>query len=124
MSYEIAGRMGWLVTWWDQWRARTNVMESRTWNDWVEDFSHGLSKDSLDDDAGWVIESIAAKHIKEAVEQLSEHERRVLLLHVNCGLTYTEIAHRLLLDKEDVLRDLSHAYSQLRLELSMDELRR
>jgi RNA polymerase sigma factor (sigma-70 family) len=90
----------------------------------LDEFSQTLSVDSPSDNDSLLTESIAAKHIKEAVEKLPDQERHVLLLHVNNGLTYWEIAHRLRVDEEVVLRDLSRAYSQLRLELSMDELRR
>lgn len=134
MSYEIAGRMGWLVSWLDHWRVRAyandtarNVAQqgaskrgSRYWTHWL----NHLSSVSASSDEETIAQSPAARHLKESVEQLPSHERQVLLLHVNSGLTYWEIAARLGMDEEVVLRDLAHAYSQLRLELSTDELRR
>lgn len=70
-----------------------------------------------DDDDAVVIESLTVRHLKEAVEQLPSRERQVLLLHVNSGLTYWEIAGQLGVAEQAVLGDLSHAYSQLRAQL-------
>ena len=138
MSYEIAGRMSWLVSWLDHWRGHAyaddtarNVSkpaQPRAWAHWLQNVSHNVSHSvssgpaSADDEL--ISHSLAAKHLRESVEQLPSHERQVLLLHVNNGLTYWEIAARLGMDEEVVLRDLAHAYSQLRLELSTEELRR
>ena len=138
MSYEIAGRMGWLVSWFDHWRGQACANESAR-N--VTQRSHGLQNVSQDVlstnvsstsvpsecasvDDGLISQALVARHLRERVEQLPSHEREVLLLHVNNGLTYWEIAARLGMDEAVVLRDLAHAYSQLRLELSAAELRR
>lgn len=135
MSYDIAGRRSWLVSWVEHWRsptyhhdkARAVAREStprfakkRFWSNCFASLSSGAA--GLDDDL--ISQTLAARHLKESIEQLPSHERQVLLLHVNNGLTYWEIAARLGMAEEVVLRDLAHAYSQLRLELSMDELRR
>lgn len=122
MSYEIAGRVGWLISWFDQWRGRLPDADSCRGE--PTDWSDALLLDPLEDDHDMVIESLAAKHLKAAVERLPARERQVLLLHVNSGLTYWEIADRLGLAEQAVLNDLSHVYSQLRVELSMDDLRR
>lgn len=135
MSYEIAGRMSWLVSWLahtdenDSARGVAKRVWPRAWTQWLHNVAHNVSSDHLpaqcasaDDEL--ISHSLAAKHLRESVEQLPSHERQVLLLHVNNGLTYWEIAARLNMDEEVVLRDLAHAYSQLRLELSANELRR
>jgi DNA-directed RNA polymerase specialized sigma24 family protein len=134
MSYEIAGRMSWLVSWLDHWRGHAyaddtarNVSkpaQPRAWAHWLQNVSHSVSSGPASADDELISHSLAAKHLRETVEQLPSHERQVLLLHVNNGLTYWEIAARLGMDEEVVLRDLAHAYSQLRLELSSEELRR
>ena len=144
MSYEIAGRMGWLVSWLDHWRGQACVNDSAR-N--VTQRPRGLQNVSLDvssanvsstgapsaasapsewpgADEELISQALAARHLRESVEQLPSHERQVLLLHVNNGLTYWEIAARLGMDEEVVLRDLAHAYSQLRLDLSANDLRR
>ena len=134
MSYEIAGRMGWLVSWLDHWRghaftsnAARNVSKStqpRAWVHWLQNASHNAASECASADDELISQTLAARHLRESVEQLPSNERQVLLLHVNNGLTYWEIAARLGMEEEVVLRDLAHAYSQLRLELSTDELRR
>lgn len=125
MSYEIAGRMGWLVSWLDHWRGHADQRtRPRAWAHWLENVSHDVSSDCASADDELISQALAARHLRESVEQLPSHERQVLLLHVNNGLTYWEIAARLGMDEDVVLRDLAHAYSQLRLELRADELRR
>jgi RNA polymerase sigma factor (sigma-70 family) len=120
MSYEIAGRIGWLVSWFDQWRGRPREADAGP-DESTDGFGDSLL-DPLDDDHDLMIESVAAKHIKAAVEQLPARERQVLLLHVNSGLTYWEIADRLGLAEQAVLGELSHAYSQLRVDLGEHDL--
>jgi DNA-directed RNA polymerase specialized sigma24 family protein len=46
----------------------------------------------------------------------------VLLLHVNEGLTYKQIADRLGITYRIVLRDLTYAYGALRMRLKADDL--
>jgi RNA polymerase sigma factor (sigma-70 family) len=128
MSYEIAGRMSWLVSWLDHWRGHADSNDSarsiskpawpRAWTHVMQNVSSASAEEDL------ISQTLAARQLKDSVEQLPSHERQVLLLHVNNGLTYWEIAERLGMDEEVVLHDLAHAYSQLRLGLSVDELRR
>jgi len=148
MSYQVAGRMSWLVSWLDHWRghALTNHADHdaphywrpRAWMNWLatrgrnhdhvdhdhvdHDWLNSVSSQPADEDL--ISQSLAARQLRDSVQQLPSHERQVLLLHVSHGLTYWEIAARLGMDEEVVLRDLAHAYSQLRLELSTDEPRR
>jgi RNA polymerase sigma factor (sigma-70 family) len=134
MSYEIAGRRSWLVSWLDHWRGHayandtvrniTKRASPRAWVHWLQNVSHDAPPECPSVDEELISQSLAARHLRQSVEQLPSHERQVLLLHVNNGLTYWEIAARLGMDEEVVLRNLAHAYSQLRLELSADELRR
>jgi RNA polymerase sigma factor (sigma-70 family) len=134
MSYEIAGRISWLVSWIDHWRGHayatdtvrniTKRGQSRAWTHWLRNVAHNVSSDCASADDALISQTLAARHLRESVEHLPSNERQVLLLHVNNGLTYWEIAARLGLEEEVVLRDLAHAYSQLRLELSADDLRR
>ena len=55
--------------------------------------------------------------IRAAVLALRQHQRQLLVLHL-AGLTYRQIAARLALPPEAVLRDLARAYAQLRWTLS------
>lgn len=61
--------------------------------------------------------------VQEAVDRLPRRQRDVLLLRVNEGLTYKQIADRLNLTPRVVLRDLTRAYSQLRMQLDPDDLK-
>jgi RNA polymerase sigma factor (sigma-70 family) len=132
MSYEIAGRMSWLVSWLGHAGANDTERkraQPRAWAHWLNNASHDVSPIDVSSDCGssddeLIAQSLVARQLRKSVEQLPSHERQVLLLHVNNGLTYWEIAARLNMDEEVVLRDLAHAYSQLRLELSADPLRR
>ncbi len=116
MSEQIAGRFGWFVNWLGQWRGGPQSGESSDWLD-------AIAFDPPEDGDELLAEGLAAKHLRAAVEQLSSHERHVLLLHVNCGMTYWEIAGQLGVAEQAVLSDLSRAYSQLRVGLSVEELR-
>jgi RNA polymerase sigma-70 factor (ECF subfamily) len=61
--------------------------------------------------------------VQAAVDRLPKRQRDVLLLRVNEGLTYKQIAERLGLTQRSVLRDLTRAYSQLRLRLDPEDLK-
>jgi RNA polymerase sigma factor (sigma-70 family) len=121
MSYEIAGRMSWLVSWLD---GVTQRAQPFTRTHWLKHVTHNVSSECASADDELISQTLAARQLRESVEQLPSHERQVLLLHVNNGLTYWEIAARLGMDEQVVLRDLAHAYSQLRLELSTETLPR
>lgn len=130
MSYEIAGRMSWLLSWLghadanDANRNGAQRAEPRAWTHWLRNVAHNVSSERLRADDELISQSLAARQLRKSVEQLPSQQRQVLLLHVNNGLTYWEIAARLGMDEEVVLRELAHAYSQLRLELSSEELQR
>ena len=66
--------------------------------------------------------SLVHEQVRAAVEQLPPRQREVLLLHVNEGLTYKQIANQRGLTYRIVLRDLTCAYSKLRLQLSEEDL--
>lgn len=55
--------------------------------------------------------------VREVFSKLSPRQQNILLLHVNQGLTYKQIAVHLGLNKRIVLRDLTRAYSRLRIRL-------
>ena len=142
MAYEIASRMSWLVSWLghaDAHDTERKRAQPHAWTHWFNNASHNVSSSAvpaLNVSSEWassagagaddqlISQTLAASQLRKSVDQLPPHERQVLLLHVNNGLTYWEIAARLGKDEEVVLRDLAHAYSQLRLELSAEELRR
>lgn len=143
MSHENANRLGWLVGWLGQWRGRPNAgvpgasawaaehsesdqsdqQDSAALSEWDHCFDD-MSSAADTDDMNLFTAGLAARQVKAAVEQLPSREREILLLHVNSGLTYWEIAGRLGLAEHVVLSELSRAYSQLRVDLTIEELRR
>jgi len=60
--------------------------------------------------------------VRAAVAKLPPRQQEVLLLHVNEGLTYMQIAQQKQLTYRVVLRDLTRAYSRLRRELDLGDL--
>jgi RNA polymerase sigma factor (sigma-70 family) len=60
--------------------------------------------------------------VQAAVDRLPPRQREVLLLHVNEGLTYKQIAQQRGLTYRIVLRDLTRAYSTLRIQLRLEDL--
>ena len=77
---------------------------------------------SKDEPENTLARAIVEKQVQKAVQRLPPRQREVLLLHVNEGLTYKQIADREGLTYRTVLRDLTRAYSQLRLRLNVDDL--
>ncbi len=97
------------------------------------DRSHGRQAD----DRGWIdqlqidpfeqsdsamFQARVSKHLQGAVNTLPKRQRDVLLLHVNEGLTYKQIADRLGITYRIVLRDLTRAYGALRMQLKAEDL--
>lgn len=54
------------------------------------------------------------KQVRAAVEKLPERQRRMLLMHVNEGMTYQEIAEAVRMTPRLVQRDLARAYAGVR----------
>lgn len=54
------------------------------------------------------------KQVRAAVEKLPERQRRMLLMHVNEGMTYQEIAKVVRMTPRLVQRDLARAYAGVR----------
>ena len=96
-------------------RARSRRPHDQSWLD-------ELKIDTDDEPENAVSRSSIERFVQAAVQKLPQRQRVVLLLHVNDGLTYKQIAEQLGLSYRVVLRDLTRAYSQLRMELSVDDL--
>lgn len=86
---------------------------------WLED----LQVEFSDEPENAIAREFAHKHLEAAVNRLPRRQREVLLLHVNEGLTYKQIAKLQGLTYRVILRDLTRAYSQLRMQLRLDDLR-
>jgi RNA polymerase sigma factor (sigma-70 family) len=101
----------------NEWRDRSRMRqkEDRTWLD-------QLQIDPSDQPDNAAFQSRVSKHMQGAVNKLPQRQREVLLLHVNEGLTYKQIADRLGITYRIVLRDLTRAYGALRMQLKADDL--
>jgi RNA polymerase sigma-70 factor (ECF subfamily) len=101
----------------NEWRDRSRVRQPHDRN-WLDE----LRIDPSDQPDNAVFQSRTNKHLQNAVNQLPKRQREVLLLHVNEGLTYKQIADRLGVTYRIVLRDLTRAYASLRMQLKAEDL--
>ena len=101
-----------------EWRERARVSKPHD-QQWLDDLI--VEPDQEPENA--VTQERTDENVQAAVDTLPYRQRQVLLLRVNEGLTYKQIAERLGLSPRVVLRDLSRAYSQLRLRLDPDDLK-
>jgi RNA polymerase sigma-70 factor (ECF subfamily) len=101
-----------------EWRERARVSKPHG-QEWLDD----LLIESDKEPENSVCQARTDESVQAAVDKLPYRQKEVLLLRVNEGLTYKEIAERLQLSPRVVLRDLSRAYSQLRLRLDPDDLK-
>ena len=101
----------------NEWRERSRCRHPHE-ESWLEDLQieRGAEPENT------VARTLIQEHVHEAVANLPPRQREVLLLHVNDGLTYMQIAERKQLTYRVVLRDLTRAYSQLRKELDLGDL--
>jgi RNA polymerase sigma-70 factor (ECF subfamily) len=101
----------------NEWQERARHRKPHD-DSWLED----LQVEFNDEPENAIAREMANKHMQAAVHRLPRRQREVLLLHVNEGLTYKQIAERQGLTYRVILRDLTRAYSQLRSQLRQDEL--
>ena len=101
----------------NEWQERARHRKPHD-DSWLED----LQVEFNDEPENTIAREVANKHMQEAVNKLPRRQREVLLLHVNEGLTYKQIAERQGLTYRVILRDLTRAYSQLRMQLKQDDL--
>jgi RNA polymerase sigma factor (sigma-70 family) len=101
-----------------EWRERARVSKPHE-QVWLDD----LLIEPEQEPENSVCQAGADENVQAAVDKLPPRQRQVLLLRVNEGLTYKQIAERLKLSPRVVLRDLSRAYSQLRMRLDREDLK-
>ncbi|WP_116808686.1 RNA polymerase sigma factor [Steroidobacter cummioxidans] len=101
----------------NEWRDRSRVRQPHD-RSWLDE----LQIDPADQPDNTVFQNRVNKHLQTAVNRLPKRQREVLLLHVNEGLTYKEIADRLDVTYRIVLRDLTRAYATLRMQLKAEDL--
>nr|WP_298723704.1 RNA polymerase sigma factor [uncultured Steroidobacter sp.] len=100
-----------------EWRDRSRVRQPHD-RSWLDE----LQIDPADQPDNTVFQNRVSRHLQNAVNRLPKRQREVLLLHVNEGLTYKEIADRLNVTYRIVLRDLTRAYATLRMQLKAEDL--
>ena len=101
-----------------EWRERARVSKPHD-QQWLDELLIEPDKEPENS----VCQARTDENVQAAVDKLPFRQKQVLLLRVNEGLTYKEIAERLELSPRVVLRDLSRAYSQLRMRLDPDDLK-
>lgn len=101
----------------NEWRERSRVRKPHD-DSWLEE----LQIESGDEPENAFAKTRANEYVQAAVDRLPPRQREVLLLHVNEGLTYKEIAQLRGLTYRIVLRDLTRAYSTLRMQLRLEDL--
>lgn len=101
-----------------EWRERARVSKPHD-QGWLDE----LLIESEQEPENSVCQARTDANVQAAVDKLPIRQRQVLLLRVNEGLTYKQIAERLELSPRIVLRDLSRAYSQLRTRLDREDLK-
>lgn len=101
----------------NEWRDRSRVRQPHD-RGWLDE----LRIDPSDQPDNATFQSRVSRNLQTAVDQLPQRQREVLLLHVNEGLTYKQIADRLGVTYRIVLRDLTRAYASLRMRLKAEDL--
>lgn len=101
-----------------EWRERARVAKPHD-QEWLDD----LLIESEQEPENSVCQARTDESVQKALGKLPARQRQVLLLRVNEGLTYKQIAERLELSPRVVVRDLSRAYSQLRTRLDREDLK-
>jgi RNA polymerase sigma factor (sigma-70 family) len=101
----------------NEWRERSRVRRPHD-DSWLEE----LQIESGEEPENAFARSRTNEYVQAAVDRLPPRQREVLLLHVNEGLTYKQIAQQRGLTYRIVLRDLTRAYSTLRMQLRLEDL--
>jgi RNA polymerase sigma-70 factor (ECF subfamily) len=101
----------------NEWRERSRVRKPHD-DSWLEE----LQIEAGDEPENAFARSRSNEYVQAAVDKLPPRQREVLLLHVNEGLTYKQIAQQRGLTYRIVLRDLTRAYSTLRMQLRLEDL--
>jgi len=100
-----------------EWRDRSRIRQPHD-DSWLED----LQIEERDEPENALARLWATEYVQAAVSQLRPRQREVLQLHIDEGLTYKQIAQERGLTYRIVLRDLTRAYSQLRIQLKLEDL--
>jgi len=100
-----------------EWRQRCRVRMPHE-DSWLDE----LQMDAAMEPENAIARAGVNRRVRAAVDQLPARQREILLLHVDEGLTYKQIAQRQNLTYRIVLRDLTRAYGTLRRDVSVKDL--
>lgn len=101
----------------NEWRDRCRVRKPHD-DSWLDE----LQVEAREEPENQLARSKVIEYVQTAVNRLPPRQREVLLLHINEGLTYKQIAEHRGLTYRIVLRDLTRAYSQLRMDLNLEDV--
>lgn len=101
----------------NEWRERARVRHPHD-DVWLED----LQIDAKNQPENATRIDDRDRLVQAAVQRLPPRQREILLLHIQDGLTYKQIAQHKGLTYRIVLRDLTRAYSFLRLQLNVEDM--
>jgi len=100
-----------------EWRQRCRVRLPHD-NSWLDE----LLIESRDEPERALEQTRANQYLRAAVDELPVRQREFLLMHVDDGLTYKQIAKQRGLTYRIVLRDLTRAYAALRRHVVAEDL--
>jgi RNA polymerase sigma-70 factor (ECF subfamily) len=101
----------------NEWRVRCRVRLPHD-ESWLDE----LQLDADEEPQNVFARSEASQYLRDLVAKLPRRQREILLLHVEEGLTYKQIAHERGLTYRIVLRDLTRAYTKLRMSCLSEDL--
>jgi RNA polymerase sigma factor (sigma-70 family) len=96
----------------NEWRERSRVRKPHD-DQWLDD----LLEDSEHEPEAMLDHEQRDAYVHATVDALKPRQRQILLMHINDGMTYKQIAIQLGTTYRVVLRDLTKAYSTLRGQL-------
>ena len=101
----------------NEWRERCRVRlpHDETWLD-------ELQVEADEEPQNVFARSEASQYVRDLVAKLPQRQREILLLHLEEGLTYKQIAQQRGLTYRIVLRDLTRAYTKLRMSCLSEDL--
>lgn len=101
----------------NEWRDRCRVRRPHD-NKWLEE----LQIDSACEPENAAVKADRDRYVQAVVDALPKRQREFLLLHVNKGMKYKEIAEARGVSYRVVLRELTRSYSALRLRFDTDDI--
>lgn len=101
----------------NEWRERSRIKKPHD-DSWLEE----LQLDRDHEPENILHQEQQDECFRAAIDALKPRQRQILLMHVNEGLTYKQIAQRLGLTYRIVLRELTRTYSAFRSQFRLEDL--